>query len=114
MFATAKTTRGAAMSILEATPENTEGVELLEVSMSDNEVSYPKSIAVCTAAWTGWYRHPQGDVYAICKDSDGYLVYKPGGGNDAWGTGYTWTQVKAGYGLAGITAYQSRCGGTCR
>jgi hypothetical protein len=82
--------------------------------MWDNEVAFSEKLAECTTAWTGWYNHPRGGVYKICKDGDGYLVYKPGGGVDAWGTGYTWRDVKSGYGLAGITAYQSRCNASCR
>ncbi len=66
----------------------------------------------CTQSWTGWYRK-SGSVWKICKNSDGYLVTKPGGGNDAWGTGYTWDDVKSAYGLSGVTAYTSTCGPTC-
>jgi hypothetical protein len=61
-----------------------------------------------TAAHAGlmhYYRDSGGAVYKICRDSDGFSVYKPGGGMDAWGTGYTWAQVKAAYGLG---AYYTR------
>lgn len=51
---------------------------------------------------TYWYRHPRSrQEYKICADRDGFLVTKPGGGTDAWGTGYTWRDVEQGYGLGG-------------
>ena len=66
----------------------------------------------CTKPWTGWYKKG-GSVWRICKDSDGYRVRKPGGGVDSWGTGYTWSEVKSGYGLSGVKAYKSTCGPAC-
>ena len=46
-----------------------------------------------------WWDYP-GD-WQVCRDSDGWVVYKPDGGEDAWGTGYTLTQIEASYGLSG-------------
>lgn len=66
----------------------------------------------CTRPWTGWYRK-RGSVWKICKDSDGYRVRKPGGGVDSWGRGYSWNDVKSGYGLSGIRAHRSTCGPAC-
>ncbi|GAB5376911.1 MAG: hypothetical protein AcusKO_33730 [Acuticoccus sp.] len=66
----------------------------------------------CTRPWTGWYRR-SGSVWKICKDQDGYRVRKPNGGIDSWGTGYSWSDVKSSYGLAGIGAYKSTCGPAC-
>ncbi len=45
-----------------------------------------------------FYEHSSG-VYKICKDRDGYIVYKPNGGQDVHGTGYSWDDVKSQYGL---------------
>ncbi len=51
--------------------------------------------------YTYWYKHPRTKkVYKICRDNDGYLVTKPGGGKDAWGRGYKWKDVKSGYGIS--------------
>lgn len=76
-------------------------------------IANQEDFLACTTAWTGWYKHPRGRIYKICKDKDGYLVHKPGGGTDAWGRGYTWREVKEAYGLSGVRAYQSRCGQQC-
>lgn len=46
-----------------------------------------------------YYKDSSQNVYRICKDRDGYVVYKPGGGTDAWGNGYSWSDVKKAYGL---------------
>ena len=101
----------------EETPRNdTSIMSTLEIGFWDDEVAIiveKIDFRACTTAWTGWYRHPRGRVYKICKDKDGYLVFKPGGGIDAWGRGYTWREVKSAYGLAGVRAYQSRCGQKC-
>lgn len=67
-------------------------VASFDVGLIDNDVAIfidKNKFMACTTAWTGWYRHPRGGTYKICKDNDGYLVHKPGGGNDAWGNGYT-------------------------
>ncbi len=102
-------------SILEATPETDANIVSIEFRALDDDVSTASPPGLDTnRAWTGWYRHPRGGVYAICRDPDGYLVYKPGGGIDAWGAGYTWRDVKSGYGLAGVAAYQSRYQQSCR
>lgn len=101
----------------EETPEKDSSIKAtVNIGQWDNDVAIvveASELAPCYEAWTGWYRHPRGGTYKICKDSDGYLVHKPGGGVDAWGRGYTWRDVKSGYGLAGVNAYQSRCGGSC-
>ena len=99
-------------------PENDPSIKLaVDFGHLDNDVAIlvdSSDFSAYLASWTGWYRHPRGGTYRICKDGDGYLVRKPGGGTDAWGTGYTWRNVKSGYGLAGVSAYQSRTGTSCR
>lgn len=88
-----------------------------DTGFMDNDVALvvdKDQLSPTSRSWTGWYRHPRGGTYKICKDSDGYLVFKPGGGIDAWGTGYTWREVKSAYGLAGVSAYQHSWGNGCR
>jgi len=102
----------------EENPEKDASIKLaLDIGEWDDEVAVivtdKNALLGCTSAWTGWYKHPRGGVYKICKDRDGYLVHKPGGGTDAWGKGYTWREVKRAYGLQGVRAYQHRCGGSC-
>ena len=95
---------------LESPKTDPEIVEYIEDNR-DNDVSSTPStqdLKVKSVSWTGWYRHPRGGVYKICKDSDGYLVTKPRGGQDAWGSSYTWREVKNGYGLGGVGWYQER------
>lgn len=46
-----------------------------------------------------YYKDSQNNIYRICKDDDGYIVYKPGGSQDAYGRGYTWKEVKEKYGI---------------
>jgi hypothetical protein len=95
-------------SEIKLTPEN---------EISDNEVVYntDNGQIKCNApSWTGWYRARNGDIYIICKNvNTGYRVWLPGGSTHSWGVGYTWTDVKSAYGVSGVTAYQSRCGGVC-
>ena len=51
------------------------------------------------ASYMYYYYDYNKNTYKICKDNDGYLVYKPNGGVDAHGTGYTWSDVKSQYGI---------------
>lgn len=44
-----------------------------------------------------WWNYP-GD-WQICRDSDGWVVYKPDGGEDAWSTGYSLREVENSYRL---------------
>ena len=46
-----------------------------------------------------FYKNPEGDVYRICKNKDGYIVYKPNGGQDMHGRGYSWREVTQQYRL---------------
>jgi len=91
---------------------NPAGAKDVAELLQDNDVAgIIEDIAALLASksWTGWYKHPRTKkTWAICKDRDGYLVYKPGGGRDAWGTGYTWREVKSGYGLAGVGWFKER------
>lgn len=102
----------------EESPESDSTIILAaDIGFMDNEVAVvvkSEELALASKSWTGWYKHPRGGVYKICNDSDGYLVYKPGGGIDAWGKGYSWRDVKSGYGLAGVEKYQERRGNGCR
>ncbi len=98
------------------TPENDpEIIAIPDIGGADDDVALYLDTEVMSAnkSWTGWYKHPRGRVYKICKDQDGYLVHKPGGGKDAWGRGYTWRDVKSAYGLAGVRPYQSKWGTGC-
>lgn len=95
--------------------DDSDGDAGFDFANSDDETFFITSsgaIEKCTSAWTGWYKK-NGRVWKICKDRDGYLVHKPGGGTDAWGRGYTWNDVKSAYGLSGVRAYRSKCGGSC-
>ena len=89
-------------------PETDNEIKLAESDNRDNDVSMAEPSVESTTSWTGWYKHPRGGVYKICKDSDGYLVTKPNNSKDAWAAGYTWREVKDGYGLGGVSWYQER------
>ncbi len=60
-----------------------------------------------------YYYNGSGGEWRICRDSDGYVVYKPNGGTDAWGNGYSWDDVKKAYGLTtkplGSRGYYKYC-----
>lgn len=104
--------------LLNATPESDPNIKKsIDFGHMDNDSTIlinGENLEALLSSWTGWYRHPRGGTYTICKDGDGYLVKKPGGGTDAWGTGYTWREVKKGYGLDGVSWYQERRGTSCR
>ena len=77
-----------------------------QIAMNENllKINVTKSLVDECKYRTYTYKHPRsGKTYKICKDRDGYLVTKPDGGTDAWGTGYSWGEVKSGYGLKGVT-----------
>lgn len=90
------------------TPETDNQITAAQESHMDDDVAVAGFDLALTPSWTGYYRHPRGGVYKICKDSDGYLVTKPGGGKDSHGRGFTWREVKSNYGLAGVGWYQER------
>lgn len=50
-----------------------------------------------------WWNYPGG--WQICRDSDGWVVFKPDGGNDAWGTSYNRGQIERSYRLRREDAY---------
>jgi len=71
--------------------------------------------ANCGGGWTAWYRHPEsGEVYQICRDTDGFRVRLPHGAIDAVAGGETWRSVKESYGFPGATPMGSMtCGADC-
>ena len=45
------------------------------------------------------YKDSGGALFMVCKDKDGYSVYKSGGGVDHHGTGYKWSDIRSQYNL---------------
>ncbi len=88
------------------------GVIKVPELLQDNDIAgiiEDLELLTTSKSWTGWYVHPKSsENWIICKDDDGYLVFKPSGGQDAWGNGYTWREVKSNYGLDGVAYYKKR------
>ena len=47
-----------------------------------------------------YYKDANGGKYKICKDKDGYVVYKPSGKKVAHGVEQSWKEVKKQYRLS--------------
>lgn len=65
------------------------------------------------AGYVYYYKDSDGYIYRICRDNDGFIIYKPGGGQDSWGNGYSWRDVKESYGLGNSYKKSSRYYNSC-
>ena len=74
----------------------------MKIKLSKALLIVALGIAVSGTSFAGkihYYKDSGGAKYRICKDSDGFIVYKPNGGQDMHGRGYSWKDVKRQYGL---------------